>query len=107
MAGLFGLAIGSFLNVVIHRLPIILERDWQSQCHTLLNPDQPLSTASERFNLIVPRSRCPHCGHAITALENIWIVLLAQRFLREQPGKVKLAGIAVIVLGVILVGLGS
>lgn len=70
MVGLLGLVIGSFLNVVVHRLPVILERDWQSQCHALLNSNQP-PTASERFNLIVPRSRCPHCGHAVTALENI------------------------------------
>lgn len=70
MVGLLGLVIGSFLNVVVHRLPIILEKDWQSQCHALLNPDQP-PKASERFNLVIPRSRCPHCGHAITALENI------------------------------------
>ncbi len=71
MAGLFGLAIGSFLNVVIHRLPVMLERSWQSQCRELLNPNQPQSDASERFDLIMPRSRCPHCEHAITALENI------------------------------------
>ncbi len=70
MVGLLGLVIGSFLNVVVHRLPIILEKDWQSQCHALLHPDQP-PKASKRFNLVVPRSRCPHCGHAITALENI------------------------------------
>src|SRR3989304_1331525 len=71
MAGLFGLAIGSFLNVVIHRLPVMLDRNWPSQCRELLNPTQPQSDAPERFDLIVPRSPCPHCGHAITALENI------------------------------------
>lgn len=71
MAGLFGLAIGSFLNVVVHRLPVMLERRWQSQCRELLNPNQTQTDASERFDLIVPRSRCPHCGHAIMALENI------------------------------------
>ena len=71
MAGLFGLAIGSFLNVVVHRLPVMLERRWQSQCRELLNPNQPPTDASKRFDLIMPRSRCPHCGHAITALENI------------------------------------
>jgi leader peptidase (prepilin peptidase)/N-methyltransferase len=71
MAGLFGLAIGSFLNVVVHRLPVMLDRRWQSQCRELLNPNQPPADASNRLDLIVPRSRCPHCGHAITALENI------------------------------------
>jgi leader peptidase (prepilin peptidase)/N-methyltransferase len=71
MAGLFGLATGSFLNVVVHRLPVMLERRWQSQCRELLNPNQPQSNAPECFDLIMPRSRCPHCGHAITALENI------------------------------------
>jgi len=71
MAGLFGLAIGSFLNVVVHRLPVMLDRSWQSQCRELLNPKQPQNDAPERFDLIMPRSRCPHCGHAITALENI------------------------------------
>jgi leader peptidase (prepilin peptidase)/N-methyltransferase len=70
IAGLFGLAIGSFLNVVIYRLPVILERRWRTQCHELIHPDKP-SASSESFNLVLPRSRCPHCGHAITALENI------------------------------------
>lgn len=71
VAGLFGLTIGSFLNVVIHRLPVMLERGWRSQCQELLNPDHPLTDTSARFDLMTPRSRCPHCGHAITALENI------------------------------------
>jgi leader peptidase (prepilin peptidase)/N-methyltransferase len=70
IAGLFGLAIGSFLNVVTHRLPIMLEHRWRNQCHELLNPGQP-PPAAARFDLVVPRSRCPHCGHAVTALENI------------------------------------
>ena len=70
IAGLFGLAIGSFLNVVIHRLPTMLERRWRGQCQELLNPDQ-IPPAAERFDLVAPRSRCPHCGHAIAAPENI------------------------------------
>jgi len=73
IAGLFGLAIGSFLNVVIFRLPVILEQRWRSQCHELVHPDKP-PAASVPFNLVLPRSRCPHCGHAITALENIPIL---------------------------------
>jgi leader peptidase (prepilin peptidase) / N-methyltransferase len=63
-----GLVVGSFLNVVIHRLPIMLEREWQSHCAELQGGQAP---ASEPYNLIVPRSRCPHCGHAIGAFENI------------------------------------
>ena len=69
---LVGLAIGSFLNVVIHRLPIMLERRWREQCVTL-TADSP-AVASERYDLIVPRSRCPHCGYRISALENIPVV---------------------------------
>ena len=64
----FGLAIGSFLNVVIHRLPKMMERDWQAQCAELRGETPP---AQPRYNLVMPRSRCPSCGHPITALENI------------------------------------
>ena len=71
LASLFGLLIGSFLNVVIHRLPKMMERDWQIQCAELRNEPPP---EDEKFTLIAPRSRCPHCGHAISALENIPVV---------------------------------
>ena len=67
--GLLGLAVGSFLNVVIHRLPIMMEREWRAQCAEI-SADEATPEA-EPFNLATPRSRCPHCGHAITALENI------------------------------------
>lgn len=68
-AGLLGLIVGSFLNVVILRTPTILIRRWQQDCQELAGQSSPVET--EPFNLITPRSRCPHCGHAITALENI------------------------------------
>jgi len=69
-AALLGLVVGSFLNVVILRLPMMLERKWRRQCAEMLGgPAEPSGT--ERFDLIAPRSRCPHCGHPITALENI------------------------------------
>jgi leader peptidase (prepilin peptidase)/N-methyltransferase len=67
-AVLVGLMVGSFLNVVIHRLPRILERQWRTECAELTETAPP---PAERYNLIVPRSACPKCGHRITALENI------------------------------------
>lgn len=71
VVGIFGLIVGSFLNVVIYRLPIMLQREWAQQCAELSG--QPIES-QEIFNLSVPRSRCPHCGHLITALENIPIL---------------------------------
>ncbi|MCA1938651.1 MAG: A24 family peptidase [Dechloromonas sp.] len=67
-AGLLGLCIGSFLNVVIHRLPRMMESDWQRQCAELRGE---AVDAADAFNLAHPRSRCPHCGHQISLLENI------------------------------------
>ena len=67
---LLGLTIGSFLNVVIHRLPKMMERDWRNQCTEILEGAPP-PDRQPAFNLVVPRSRCPNCDHQITALENI------------------------------------
>lgn len=73
---LFGLCAGSFLNVVIHRLPKMLEREWRAECAALEGREPP---KQEPYNLVVPRSACPSCGHKITALENVplasWLVL--------------------------------
>lgn len=66
-----GLLFGSFLNVVVHRLPLMLDASWRTQCRELLNPEATPEAAAPPFNLIVPRSRCPRCGHMIGALENI------------------------------------
>jgi leader peptidase (prepilin peptidase)/N-methyltransferase len=69
---LLGLMVGSFLNVVIYRLPVMMEKEWTAQCKALLNPDtEATDTPPERFNLATPRSRCPGCLHEISALENI------------------------------------
>jgi leader peptidase (prepilin peptidase)/N-methyltransferase len=68
----FGSLIGSFLNVVIYRLPEMMHREWRSDCLEFL--EQPADAEQERFNLSVPRSRCGNCGHKIIALENVPIV---------------------------------
>jgi len=71
VATLAGLLIGSFLNVVIHRLPRMMERDWAAQCAELRGEPAP---ATEPLSLISPRSRCPKCSRQIGALENIPIL---------------------------------
>jgi leader peptidase (prepilin peptidase)/N-methyltransferase len=68
VCGVLGLLVGSFLNVVIHRLPKMLERGWQQQCAELRGEE---TAPGEPYNLLTPRSACPHCHHAISALENI------------------------------------
>ena len=73
VAVLLGLVIGSFLNVVIHRLPIMMEREWRTQCSELLGHAQP-GGENTVFNLWTPRSRCPECQHPISAHENIPVV---------------------------------
>ena len=71
-----GLCIGSFLNVVIHRLPKMMERAWRADCAELAGQEAP---KEEPFNLLVPRSRCPGCGRGISAIENVpiasWLAL--------------------------------
>jgi len=102
----FGLCVGSFLNVVIHRLPKMMEREWREQCAELaadagepqaaaLPPAKPQNERNTdpaganreaakpaAYNLVVPRSACPQCGHRITALENI--PLLSYAILRGR-----------------------
>ncbi|MBW8900037.1 MAG: prepilin peptidase [Massilia sp.] len=70
-AFLFGLLIGSFLNVVVYRLPVMAQRELDNYIAHEAGKELP---HPDRFNLMVPRSACPHCGHRITALENIPIV---------------------------------
>jgi leader peptidase (prepilin peptidase)/N-methyltransferase len=71
LCALLGLFVGSFLNVVIHRLPLMLEREWQEQAADLRG--ESLERASP-FNLATPRSRCPHCGTQVPALDNIPVI---------------------------------
>jgi leader peptidase (prepilin peptidase)/N-methyltransferase len=78
-----GLLVGSFLNVVIHRVPIMLERDWKAQAEQMLRPADAAADAAPAptapYNLFVPRSACPKCGAKITAAQNVpvisWLLL--------------------------------
>jgi leader peptidase (prepilin peptidase) / N-methyltransferase len=91
LVGILGLLIGSFLNVVIHRLPKMMERQWAQECAEL-NPQSGAIPEQPAFNLLTPRSRCPHCGHAITWYENIPV--LSYLALRGRCSSCK-AGISV------------
>jgi leader peptidase (prepilin peptidase) / N-methyltransferase len=68
---ILGLLIGSFLNVVIHRLPKMMEQEWHNNCLELQGKEIPQQA---KFNIVTPRSACPSCGHQITSLENIPII---------------------------------
>jgi len=117
-AALIGLLVGSFLNVVIHRVPLMLEREWAAQAAQMRGEPEP-ETAP--FNLMVPRSRCPHCGHEITALENIpvlsWLVLrgrcsscrapISWRYPAIEALTAVLSGLAVWHLGATAAGVGA
>jgi leader peptidase (prepilin peptidase)/N-methyltransferase len=109
VAAVLGLMVGSFLNVVIHRLPRTLAREWRSQALEVLNewgqdgnaPDtvhtaspalaqvRSVLSSAPRYNLFVPRSACPHCGHQISAVENI--PLLSWLWLRGRCAQCKTA----------------
>lgn len=69
--GIFGMLVGSFLNVVIYRLPKMLEKQWAAECASLSGKELP---TAEPFNLMVPRSRCPQCNHQIRWYENIPVI---------------------------------
>lgn len=73
IVGFFSLLVGSFLNAAIYRIPIMLQQGWREECEELFGGDNsdPNHDSLKKFNLFVPRSQCPHCGHMITAIENI------------------------------------
>lgn len=68
-----GLSVGSFLNVVIYRIPVMMEREWIQQCRELLEKEEQ-ADQDQTFNLMFPGSRCPNCSHKITLWENIPIL---------------------------------
>jgi leader peptidase (prepilin peptidase) / N-methyltransferase len=84
LLGLAGLLVGSFLNVVIHRLPKMMERQWAAECAEVhaTNVVQEHAEAPAPYNLVVPRSACPHCGHMIRWYENVPV--LSYLFLRGR-----------------------
>jgi leader peptidase (prepilin peptidase)/N-methyltransferase len=85
-AFVLALLIGSFLNVVIYRLPVMMERDWRAQCDEI-NALPAGELPEGRFDLIAPRSRCPSCNHQITTLQNI--PLFSYLFLGGKCGNCK------------------
>ncbi len=71
LATVLGLLVGSFINVLVYRLPIMLERQWQREAQEVLGLP---TTQHPRFDLCLPASRCPHCAHRIRAWENIPVI---------------------------------
>jgi leader peptidase (prepilin peptidase)/N-methyltransferase len=107
-AGILGLIVGSFLNVVILRLPVMLEREWRRQCHELLESQPSATPDTATFNLWAPRSHCPHCGHLVSAVENVPVIsFLAlkgrcsacrERISARYPGVELLSGLLAVVV---------
>jgi len=74
LAALVGLLVGSFLNVVIYRLPIMMQRNWHKECSDYLQIELIETGLSEPFNLAIPLSRCPHCNTEIKPYQNIPVI---------------------------------
>ncbi len=74
LVSIFGLAMGSFLNVVISRYPVMLLRSWQAECQHLLELTEESEEQKKVFNLARPRSRCPHCQQTLTVWQNIPLI---------------------------------
>lgn len=71
---LYGLVVGSFLNVVVYRLPVVLDRLWRTRSEESLGIESEAPPSSKRFGIVSPRSRCPHCQHPLPAWDNIPVV---------------------------------
>ena len=84
--GIIGLLVGSFLNVVIYRLPVMMEKQWRKECHEYLEPGS-YRDDNENFNLVLPRSRCPSCNTPIRSYQNIPI--FSYLFLRGKCANCK------------------
>ena len=102
----FGLMVGSFLNVVIHRFPKMMEIDWHNNCLELQGKEIPETI---KYSLVSPRSACPKCGHMISALENIPIIsyLLLKGKCRSCKNPISIRYPLVETLTGILIGLVS
>lgn len=74
LAGIIGLMVGSFLNVVIYRLPIMMQRNWKKECMDYLELQQDEESETEPFNLSLPLSRCPNCNTPIKPYQNIPVI---------------------------------
>jgi len=89
-ASLLGLVMGSFLNVLVHRLPRMLEQQWRQQCRELLHPAAASEPAPARYDLALPPSHCPHCGHRLAWRENLPLL----SYLRQR-GRCRACGQAI------------
>ena len=105
IASLLGLLFGSFLNVVIHRLPIMMEMDWREQCASLNGINNAEKT--KKYNLITPRSTCPHCQKTIAAWHNIPVIsfLILGGKCKECKASINWRYPAVEIISALLVGL--
>jgi leader peptidase (prepilin peptidase)/N-methyltransferase len=105
VVGVVGLCVGSFLNVVIYRLPRMMEAQWKAECAALEGREP---APAEVFNLVVPRSRCPSCGTQITAWQNVpvvsWLALRGKCAACKAPisGRYPAVEIAAGALGVLM-----
>jgi leader peptidase (prepilin peptidase)/N-methyltransferase len=107
VASLIGLVVGRFLNVVIHRLPIMMEMDWREQCESLKGIDNTAKTT--KYNLITPRSNCPHCKKTISTWHNIPVIsfLLLGGRCQECKAPISWRYPSVEIISAVLVGLAA